>query len=105
MMRHAFGKNTTGRYGLVAPKAIGKAHDRNLIKRRLRHIISLHPDILNDRDVVLLASAASAGASFNDLKLDVLRGSQKVSAIARPSRGSDRRVATHPSNLGRAHVR
>lgn len=72
-----------GRFGLVTPKTMGKAHDRNLIKRRLRHIVSLHPEILNQRDVVILASSQALDASFDELKRDVLLAEQKLPALTR----------------------
>ncbi len=39
---------TTGgpRIGLTVPKALGKAHDRNRIKRRMRAAVTLHAGVL-----------------------------------------------------------
>lgn len=67
-----------GRFGLVTPKSIGKAHDRNLIKRRLRHIISLYPEILHQHDLILLALPNSQTASFDELIRDVSNSIQQI---------------------------
>ena len=46
---------TGPRIGLTVPKALGKAHDRNRIKRRMRAAVALHVTILADLkvDVIL----------------------------------------------------
>jgi ribonuclease P protein component len=73
-----------GRVGFVTPKTIGKAHDRNRVKRRMRHIVSLFPNLVLRRDVVILAYAQAVEASFEDLKLDILDAEQKLSLKPRP---------------------
>jgi ribonuclease P protein component len=83
MSRPKYEKLRSGLFGLVAPKALGKAHDRNLIKRRLRHIVTLVPEILNAHDVVLIASSNSLVATFDDLKAEVLKASERLSAAPR----------------------
>lgn len=72
MSRPKFGKVEAGQFGIVAPKALGKAHDRNFIKRRLRHIISLNSQVLSTHDVVVLATTQSLSASFDDLTNDMV---------------------------------
>jgi len=78
MSRPKFGKAETGQFGIVAPKALGKAHDRNFIKRRLRHIISLNTQVLGTHDVVVLATAQSLSASFDDLTRDMLHACTQI---------------------------
>lgn len=74
-------ESVAGRFGLVTPKAIGKAHDRNKIKRRLRHIVSLFPEIVGEKDVVLLAFAQCKEVSFEDLKTDLLNTAERHKRI------------------------
>jgi ribonuclease P protein component len=95
MARAGYGQDGTGRFGLVTPKSIGKAHDRNRIKRRLRHIISLVPEILNKQDIVLLASTACIDASFEQLKNDVVNAGRQIKG--RSERHSNSRNANRPS--------
>lgn len=80
MSRPKFAQSPHGLFGLVTPKAIGKANIRNLIKRRLRHIVTLVPELLNQHDVVLVASSNSLLASFDDLKSDVLKARERFHA-------------------------
>jgi ribonuclease P protein component len=65
--------NSRGRVGLTVAKTVGKAHVRNLVKRRLRHIIRENAVLLSSCDVVILALADAATASFDALKSDLLR--------------------------------
>ena len=44
-----------GRFGLTVSKKVGKAVTRNLIKRRLRHILREHKALFVDFDVVVVA--------------------------------------------------
>jgi len=61
----------------ISRKTCRKAHDRNLLKRRLREIVRL--DILpNVRqgaplDAVVTARSAAANASYDDLRADIRR--------------------------------
>lgn len=61
-----------GRLGITVPKKIGPAHERNLIKRRIRHIVRLYQDIFLKQDLVIIAREATILAGFLDLKEDLL---------------------------------
>lgn len=67
-----------GRLGLVVSKKVdNKAHERNLIKRRLREIFRAHKTLWAQRaqgavDVVVLATPAARGADFATLQRDAL---------------------------------
>jgi ribonuclease P protein component len=78
MSRPKFPKAPIGHFGIVAPKALGKAHDRNFVKRRLRHLVSLNPEILQTHDIVILATTQSIEASFEDLKTDIVQASLRL---------------------------
>lgn len=62
-----------GRIGLTVPRKVGKAHVRNLIKRRLRHLLRGDKTRWRDRDLVIIVREKAAAASFDELKaaLDV----------------------------------
>lgn len=56
-----------GRVGLTVSKKVGKAHDRNLVKRRLRHLLRTHKHLFSARDVVLIVKPGAAERSFEEL--------------------------------------
>ena len=64
------GQQDQGRAGLVVSKKVGKAHLRNLIKRRLRHILRENKNTFARRDLVVMALPQIADLSFEDLKKD-----------------------------------
>ncbi|MBL90611.1 MAG: ribonuclease P protein component [Myxococcales bacterium] len=64
------GQHEQGRAGLVVSKKVGKAHLRNLIKRRLRHILRENKNTFARRDLVVMALPQIADHSFEDLKKD-----------------------------------
>ena len=75
------------RVGFVVSKAVGGAVVRNLVKRRLRHLMRDHLDVLAPGTaVVVRALPSSATASYDDLAGDL------AAALAR---------ATAPSSGGR----
>lgn len=62
-----------GRLGLTVSKAVGKAHVRNLIKRRLRHLVRENRQMFADYDLVVIAHPSIVKASFEALKKDLLK--------------------------------
>ena len=58
--------------GFSITKKIGKAHTRNLVKRRLRAIVrGLVPSLPDDYNVVVIAKAGVETLNFDDLKSQV----------------------------------
>lgn len=62
------------RVGLTAGKVLGKAHDRNRIKRRLRELLRRHVDLLpRGFDLVLHPRQAVLTAEFTKLDAEIVR--------------------------------
>lgn len=60
------------RVGFVVSRAIGNAATRNLVKRRLRHLMANRLTSLGPaRSIVVRANRAAATATFEDLGRDV----------------------------------
>lgn len=75
---------TLGRLGLTVPKNVGKAHVRNLVKRRLRHIAREHAYLFERQDLVILALPGAANASCGELQKDVERAYEGLRSRHRP---------------------
>ncbi len=73
-----------GRVGFTVAKTVGKAHVRNLVKRRLRHIIHDHLTMLEGRDLIVLALPEAANAPFQDLQKDIERAYEGLRSRYRP---------------------
>ena len=59
----------TRRFGFVVSKKVGKAHDRNLVKRRLREIARLNGEKwTHGFDAVFVARSAAATAPYSELQ-------------------------------------
>ncbi len=73
------------RIGLTVPKALGKAHDRNRIKRRCRALIRTHLALLTvPADLILHPRRSVLTAPFADLSRDlatIFRIAQKSLAL------------------------
>lgn len=67
-----------GRIGFTVAKNVGRAHTRNLVKRRLRHIAREHAFMFEKRDLIILALPEAANASFQDLQKDVERAYEGI---------------------------
>ena len=67
-----------GKIGFTVAKNVGKAHIRNLVKRRLRHIAREHAFMFEKRDLIMLALPSAANASFQDLQKDVERAYEGI---------------------------
>lgn len=63
-------RQPTGRAGLVVSKKVGNAPVRNLLKRRLRHILRENKNTFARRDLVIMALPQAAHFSFEELQKD-----------------------------------
>ena len=97
---------TTGpRVGLTVPRAIGKAHERNRIKRRLRELIRAHLHrlhtpvdvILHPRRTVLTAPAPALDREIADLFTRIEAAVQARNGTPFPARPAPPPRATRPA--------
>lgn len=66
------GSDAAPRAGFVVSKAVGGAVERNLVKRRLRGLVSERLEILDGGDVVVVrALPAARGATISELGHDL----------------------------------
>lgn len=61
-----------GRVGITVPKKVGKAHDRNTIKRRIKHILRINPLLFSQKDIVVIAKENCPTVSFDELKSELI---------------------------------
>jgi ribonuclease P protein component len=68
---------------VTSKRAAKKAHDRNLIRRRLRSYLQAHAAAFSDpkRYIITIARPGSAGASNADLEADWLRQCRRLKLI------------------------
>jgi ribonuclease P protein component len=68
---------------IITTKKVGKAHDRNLLRRRIRAILQRHGERIEDsrRLLVTIPRPGSATASFEDLETDWLRQAKRLGLL------------------------
>jgi ribonuclease P protein component len=68
----------------ITTRKVGKAHERNLIRRRLRAIVRTHGGALTDpkRFLVTIARHGAATASYAELEADWLKQARRLKLIA-----------------------
>ena len=78
VMRRENNVDAPVRFGFVTPKYLGGAVERNLVRRRLKHLVIEHGDrFLDGFDVVLIARRSAAASSYARLGKDLLRAAQR----------------------------
>jgi len=71
------------RVGLTAGKVLGKAHERNRIKRRMREVLRRHVDLLpTGYDLILHPRRAVLTIEFAKLEAEIVRILQQAKAEA-----------------------
>ena len=76
----------TLRHGFITTKRCGKAHDRNLLRRRFRALVQTHaPQFAASQCfLVTIARPGAANASFAELEADWLRQARRLGLLPRP---------------------
>ena len=69
---------------VITTRKIGKAHDRNLLRRRIRAILQRHGDRIADprRLLVTIPRPGSAAATFEELESDWLRQAKRLGLLS-----------------------
>jgi|GEM_PF-336740 len=83
--------NSQGKIGITVPKKVGKAHVRNMIKRRIRHVMRTNQDLFFERILVIVVRESANAASFFDLEADL----KEACARLRHSKVNRRTYAIH----------
>ena len=86
------GENGPVEVGFVVGKSVGPAVTRNLVKRRLRHLVRERVDQLPGSSVVVRALPPAAAASYGDLARDL-----DVALAKAAAQGSARRADAEPA--------
>lgn len=75
------------RIGIITTRRIGKAHDRNRLRRRLRAIIQRHGAAITDprRFLVTIPRHGAATATFAELEQDWLKQAGRLGLLGPPS--------------------
>lgn len=83
-------RRQTGRFGFTATKQVGPAHERNLVKRRLKHLARHHQQTLSSLDIIIIVKADAQKITFAALSQEFLGLCDKVLRFA-AGRGRDDR--------------
>jgi len=85
-----------GRVGLTAGKVLGKAHERNRIRRRMREALRRHLDLLPEGvDLILHPSRVVLTMEFSKLEAEIVR-------ILAQARAEAEKLAPRPSMVSPA---
>ena len=75
-------RQSGSRLGLTVTSKVGKAHTRNLVRRRLREIYRLNESSLRPGyDMVVVARARAAQVSYKRLETEFLAACQELGAV------------------------
>lgn len=74
------------RTGFITTKRSGRAHDRNLLRRRFRALVQTHAPGFTEirRFLVTIARPGASQASFAELEADWLRQARRLGLFPRP---------------------
>ena len=75
-------KSTSNRIGITVSTKVGKAHVRNLVRRRIREAYRLNEmKFETGRDIVIVARVRAASVSFHEIEKNLLSLSEKLRLI------------------------
>ena len=66
------------RFGVCVSKKIGKAHTRNLIKRRVKDIIDKSKLQFDSKDYIIVLKKSAISAEYLELKEDLINYLKKI---------------------------
>ncbi len=70
------------KFAFVTSKKVGKAHERNFVRRRFRDLISRHGDNIQEhRYVVMIGRYSSPNVEFETLEAEFLKICRKLEII------------------------
>ena len=70
---------TECKFAFVTSKRVGKAHDRNLVRRRFRDLIARHGDKIHEkRYIVMIGRYSAPGIDFSTLEEEFLKLGHKL---------------------------
>jgi len=80
------------RVGIITTRRVGKAHDRNLLRRRIRAILQRHGETITEprRLLVTILRVGAAGADFEELERDWLKQARRLGILVEPAAPSTR---------------
>ena len=70
-------KNTY-RFGICISKKLGKAHDRNLLKRRVKDVIDKSSLQFDNKDYIIVLKKSASSAEYLELKDDLIQVFKKL---------------------------
>jgi ribonuclease P protein component len=81
-----FSAREPARFGITVTKRIGGAVERNRIKRRLKEVLRLTPDlpVRPGRDYVIVAKAEALTSGFQVLRTELLNAIRRIDRPASP---------------------
>jgi ribonuclease P protein component len=73
--------------GIITTRKVGKAHDRNRVRRRIRAIIGRHGDSLAgpNRFLVVIPRPGSTEATHAELEKDWLKQARRLDLLPKPA--------------------
>ena len=82
LLRSAMGEaQTHGKLLIITPRAMGKAHLRNLMRRQLKAIYYENKLYTNTTTLILLVYKAATELTFEELKAFLISASQDIKTV------------------------
>jgi ribonuclease P protein component len=74
------------RVGIITTRKVGKAHERNRLRRQVRSILQRHGERIADsrRFLVTIVRVGAAGARFEALERDWLKQARRLGILKKP---------------------